>query len=87
MERGEGGGLNVENTIMSIWSFKRKRYPYGSHDQKSRLFYHGFIQQWGVYYWNTYSPVFNCMSVIDMITLSIIRDIHTKSVGFVRAYT
>ena len=41
----------------------------------------------GVNYWETYSPVVNWMSVRAMLTLIILRDIHTKSVDFVLDYT
>ena len=30
---------------------------------KARLFSHGGMQQWGVNYWETYSPVVNWISV------------------------
>ncbi len=40
------------NTIQSIWSFKRKRFPDGSlNKHKARLCAHGGMQQWGVIYW------------------------------------
>ena len=45
------------------------------------------MQQWGVDYWETYSPVVNLVSVGDILTLSIIGELHTKSVDFVLAYT
>jgi hypothetical protein len=38
-------------TIMSIWSFKRKRLPDGTlNKHKARLCAHGGMQQWGVNY-------------------------------------
>ena len=41
-------------TIMSIWSFKRKRLPFGMIlKYKARLCAHGGMQQWGVNYWET----------------------------------
>ena len=36
------------------------------------------MHKWGMIYWETYSPVVNCMSV---------RELHTGSVGFVLSYT
>ena len=54
---------------------------------KAHLCAHGGMQKRGVNYVETYSPVINLMSVRDMITLSIIRDLHTKSVYFFLAYT
>jgi len=45
-------------TIQAIWSFKRKRYLDGTlNKHKARLCAHGGMQQWGVSYWETYSPV------------------------------
>ena len=41
----------------------------------------------GVNYWDNYPPVFNWMSIRSMLTLSIIRELQTKSVDFVLAYT
>ena len=41
-------------SIMSVWSFKRKRYPDGRVlKHKARLCAHGGMQQWGVNYWET----------------------------------
>ena len=73
---------------MSILSFKRNRAPYGSLiKQKSLLWDHGVMHQWGMNYWDACSPVVNSVSVRSMLTLSILIDIHTKSVYFVLAYT
>ena len=47
-------------TILAIWSFKRKRFPYGRiMKHRVRLCTHGGMQQWGVDYLETYSPVVN----------------------------
>ena len=47
-------------TIMSIWSFKRKRFPDGRiMKHKARLCAHGEKQIFGVAYWDTYSLVVN----------------------------
>ena len=73
---------------MSICYFKRKRTPDGRLiKHKARLCAHGGMQQWGVNYWETYFPVVNWMSIRAMLTLSILREIHTKSVDFVLACT
>ena len=51
-------------TILSVWSFKRKRYPDGKiNKHKARLCAHGGMQQWGVNYWETYALVVNWISV------------------------
>ena len=44
------------------------------------------MQQWEMNYWETYSPVVNWVSVRDMLTLSILIELYTKSVDFVLAY-
>ena len=50
--------------IQLVWSFKRKRNPNGDLlKHKARLCAHGGMTQWGVNYWETYSPVVNWMSV------------------------
>ena len=41
----------------------------------------------GLTFWDTYYPVLNWMYIRVMINLSIIIDIHTKSVYFVLVYT
>ena len=39
------------------------------------------MQQWGNSYWETYSPVGNMISVRIIIAISIIHNIHSKSIG------
>ena len=63
-------------TILAIWSFKRKRLPNGQISRyKARLCAHGGMQQWGVNYWETFSPVVNWMSVRLILILAIIHDL------------
>lgn len=39
--------VGSHKTILAIWSFKRKRYPYGTlNKHKARLCAHGGMQQW-----------------------------------------
>ena len=80
--------MNGKKTIISICYFKINTALDGRIiKHKYRLCAHGGMQQWGVNYWETYSPVVNCISVRAMITLSILRELHTKSVDFFLAYT
>ena len=73
---------------MSIWSFKRKRDPYGSLiKHKSCLCTHGGMEKWRMNYCETYSPVVNWMSVRAIITMINLRELHTKLVDFALAYT
>ena len=76
-------------TIMSIWSFKRKRFPDGTlNKHKVRLCAHGGMQQWGVSYWETYSPVvnINMLTVCLLLALCNIHRLHSKSSDFVLAF-
>ena len=42
-------------TILSIWCFRRKRFPYGRiNNHKAQLYSRGGIQQYEVNYWETY---------------------------------
>lgn len=52
VRRDEAGN---PQTILEIWSFKRKQHPDGSlNKHKARLCAHGGMQQWGVNYWETF---------------------------------
>ena len=71
----------MKNNIISIWSFKINKSPYGRLiKRKACLCAHGGIQQFGVNYWDTYSPVVNWMLVRAMLTLSILHKFRTKLV-------
>ena len=54
---------------------------------KSHLCAHGSTKKCRVNYWETYSQVVNWVSIRAIITQIILRELHTKSVGFVLAYT
>ena len=74
-------------TIMAIWSFKRKRFPDGRIlKHKARLCAHGGMQQWGVDFWETYSPVVNWISVRTLFALSQVHGLESKSIDFVLAF-
>ena len=45
------------------------------------------MQLWGLKYCYTYSTVVNWMSSRAVLTLRILRELHTKSVDFFLAYT
>ena len=53
-----------------------------SSTHKACLCTHEGMHQWGVNYWETYSPVVYWVYVRSIITLIILRDLHTKSVVF-----
>jgi hypothetical protein len=74
-------------TIMSIWSFKRKRYPDGTlNKHKARLCAHGGMQTWGTNYWETYAPVVNWASVRLLLAVAKIHKLPSKSIDFVLAF-
>ena len=73
--------------IMMIWSFKRKQHPEGRLSKhKARLCCHGGQQQWGVQYWETYSPVVSWMAVRTLLVLSKIHNLHTRAIDFTQAF-
>ena len=53
---------------------------------KSIICANGRMQERGINYWETYAPVVQWMSVRIMLTLAAIKNLHTKSIGFVLAY-
>ena len=74
-------------TIMSIWSFKRKRYPNGElNKHKARICAHGGQQTWGQNYWETYAPVVNWASVRTLLAVAKIHNLPSKSIDFVLAF-
>ncbi len=74
-------------TIMSIWSFKRKRYPDGMlNKHKARLCTHGGMQTWGTNYWETYAPVVNWASVHLLLAVAKIHGLPLKNINFVLAF-
>jgi hypothetical protein len=74
-------------TIMSIWSFKRKRLPDGTlNKHKARLCAHGGMQQWGVNYWETYAPVVNWISVRFLLIICQISGLESQALDFVLAF-
>ncbi len=74
-------------TIMSIWSFKQKRYPDGTlNKHKARLCAHGGMQTWGENYWETYAMVVNWASVHLILAIAKIHGLVSKSIDFVLAF-
>jgi len=74
-------------TILSIWSFKRKRIPDGTISKyKASFRVHGGIQSWGASYWEIYAPVINWMSVRFVLAIAKIHDLDTKVVDFVLVF-
>jgi hypothetical protein len=77
----------LPKTIMSIWSFKRKRYPDGTlNKHKARVCAHGGMQTWGQNYWETYAPVVNWASVCILLAVAKIHSLSSNSIDFVLAF-
>ena len=73
-------------TILSIWSFKRKRFLNGQiMKHKARLCAHGGMQ-WGVDYWETYSPVVNWISIRALLAIAQIHSLPSRSIDFILAF-
>ena len=59
-------------SIMSVWSFKRKRLPDGAlNKHQACLCAHGGMQQWSANYWETYAPLVNCISMPFLLISSL----------------
>jgi hypothetical protein len=75
-------------TIQAIWSLKRKCFPDRSlNKHKACLCAHGGMQQWGISYWETYSPVVNMLMVCLLLALCNIHGLESKSIDFVLAFS
>ena len=62
-------------TILSIWCFKRKLFPYGRIMKHTyRLCAHGGMPKWGVGYWGTYAPVVNWIIVRSLLSITRIHE-------------
>ena len=74
-------------TIMAIWSFKRKRFPDGTlNKHKARLCAHGGQQTWGLDYWDTYAPIVTWASVCLLLIVAKIHGLQSKSIDFILAF-
>ena len=72
--------------ILAIWDFKRKRFPDGSiNKHKARLYAHGGMQQYGVNYWENYSPTVNWISVRFLMIVAQVLELDTQEIDFVLA--
>jgi hypothetical protein len=74
-------------TTQAIWSCMRKRFPNETlNKHKARLCAHGGMQQLGVSYWETYSPMVNMLAVRLLLALCNIHGLESKSINFVLAF-
>ena len=73
--------------ILAIWAFKRKRFPDGRINKyKSRLCAHGGMQQYGVHFWEIYSPTVKWISVRFIMIVAQLLELDTKAIDFVLAF-
>ena len=70
--------------ILAIWDFKRKRFPDGRiNKHKARLCAHGGMNQYGVNYWETYSPTVNWIIVRFLMIVAQVLELDTQAIYFV----
>jgi hypothetical protein len=74
--------------LPAVWSMKRKRRltTREVYKWKARLTIHGGKPQYGVNYWDTYSPVVRWATIRLFLILASIHRWHTRQLDFVLAY-
>lgn len=77
-----------KKVLKSIWAFKRKRDLDGSlNKHKARICPHGGMQQWGVDFWETYSPVVSWLTIQLMFAFCMLGKLESISLDFDQAFT
>lgn len=78
-------GLKI---LSAIWSFRRKRAPdWSILKHKSRICPHGGQQIEGENFWETYAPVVNWQTVRLVLILSLLADLKSRQIDYVKAFT
>ncbi len=78
-------GLKI---LPAIWSFRRKRAPdWSILKHKARVCPHGGHQVEGEHFWETYAPVVNWRTVRLVLVLSLLRNLQSRQIDYVNAYT
>jgi hypothetical protein len=73
--------------IMAVWSFKRKRNPFGVITRyKARLCAHGGQTVQGVHYDASYSPVVSWTTIRLLLTLTLVMGWFTRQIDFVLTF-
>jgi Reverse transcriptase (RNA-dependent DNA polymerase) len=72
----------------SVWAMRRKRRIKTKeiYKWKARLNIHGGQQEYGVNYWETFSPMVTWVSIRLVLILSILLSWHTRQIDFMLAY-
>ena len=73
--------------VLAIWDFKRKWFPDVPIDKhKAWICAHGGMQQYGLNYWETYSPTVNWISVCFLMIVAQVIELDTQAIDFVLAF-
>ena len=74
--------------LPAVWSMKRKRRVATGevYKHKARLNIGGHKQEYGVNFWETYSPVVNWFTIRLFLTLALIFHWYTRQIDFVLAF-
>ena len=77
-----------QKVLPAVWAMRRKCHidTHQVYKWKACLNVHGGKQEFGVNYWETYSPVVNWTSIRLFLILAIINKWHTRQIDFVQAY-
>jgi hypothetical protein len=72
---------------MAVWSFKRKRNPFGVITKyKARLCAHGGQTVQGIHYDSSYSPVVSWTTIRLLLTLTLVLGWFTRQIDSVLAF-
>ena len=74
--------------LPAVWSMRRKRRidTREVYKWKARLTIHGGKQEFGINYWETYSPVVKWSTIRLFLTLTLLSDWKTRQLDFVLAF-
>jgi hypothetical protein len=76
------------NVLTSTWALRRKRFPGGLiRKLKAKFYARGYNQIEGIYFFETFAPVFNWQTVRIMLIISLIYNFATLQVDYTAAFT
>ena len=77
----------IRYIILDIWAFKLKRFPDGRiNKHKAQICAHGGMQEYGVNYWETYSPTVNWISVRFLMIFAQVLELDTQAIDSSQSY-
>ena len=56
-------------------------------EHESKISAHGGMKQWGVKYWETYSPVVNLIGVLSLLDIAIIHELPSRPIDIELDFT